>query len=386
MRRKREDTDRSPLHPRSADPLRGSRGAKGHGSKAFLALLCLLLLVGSSFAQSPAQPVRVATRLIPPFVFEEGGKLTGFSMELWQSIAGELKLSSEKVKAGDVKELLSTVKAGKADLGIAAISITAERSKEFDFSQPMFDSGLQILVRAQPGGTGVLSAALGFIFSSAVLPFVAATLIFILVPAHIVWWSERRHPRGMIESQSYVPGIFEACWWAASTLATQADQMPRSALGRAVAVLWMFTAVVFVAYFTANVTATMTVQQLQGDINGPEDLPGKQIATTTGSTSAQYLHQQGAQVLEFPKIKEAYDALLKAQADAVVFDTPVLLYYAAHEGKGKASVVGPIFRKESYGIVFPQNSRYRKPVDNALLTLKENGTYQRLYDKWFSGR
>ena len=142
MWRKREDTDRSPLRPRSADPLRGSRGAKGHGSKAFLALLCLLLLVGSSFAQSPAQPVRVATRLIPPFVFEEGVKLTGFSMELWQSIAAELKLNSAMAKAGDVKELLATVKSGRADLGIAAISITAERSKEFDFSQPMFDAGL----------------------------------------------------------------------------------------------------------------------------------------------------------------------------------------------------------------------------------------------------
>ena len=356
----------------------------GRGSKTVLVSLWVLLLVGSSYAQTPAKHVRVATRLVPPFVFEESGKLTGFSIELWQSIAEELKLSSEMVRAGDVKELLSTVRTGKADLGIAAISITAERSTAFDFSQPMFDSGMQILVRAQPGGSSVLSAALGFIFSSAVLPFVAATLIFILVPAHIVWWSERRHPRGMIESRSYFPGIFEACWWAASTLATQADQMPRSALGRAVAVLWMFTAVVFVAYFTANVTATMTVQQLQGDINGPEDLPGKQVATTTGSTSAQYLRQGAAQVLEFPKIEEAYDALLKAQADAVVFDAPVLLYYAAHGGKGKASVVGPIFRKESYGVVFPQNSPYRKPVDNALLTLKENGTYQRLYDKWFA--
>ncbi len=77
---------------------------------------------------------------------------------------------------------------------------------------------------------------------------------------------------------------------------------------------------------------------------------------------------------------------MKGQADAVVFDSPVLLYYAAHEGKGKVNLVGPVFRKESYGIIFPQNSPYRRHVDNALLTLKENGTYQRLYDKWFAGK
>ena len=135
-------------------------------------------------------------------------------------------------------------------------------------------------------------------------------------------------------------------------------------------------------------TSSLTVQQLQGDINGPEDLPGKQVATTTGSTSAAYLRQQNIQPLEFERIEQTYDALLKGPADAVVFDSPVLLFYAAREGKGKVNVVGTVFRKESYGIVFPQNSPYRRQVNAALLTLKENGTYQKLYDRWFgsSGR
>jgi polar amino acid transport system substrate-binding protein len=350
---------------------------------SLFSLLLLLLFAVSSHAQNPAKPLRVATRAIPPFVFEENGKLAGFSIDLWQNISEAMKVRSEMAAYPTVAELLAAVKSGKADLGIAAISITAERSREFDFSQPMFDSGLQILVRDQPGGNSSVRQTLMLLFSSAVLPFLGAALLLILIPAHLVWWSERRHPRGMIESRSYFPGIFEACWWSASTLATQADQMPRSALGRAIAVLWMFTAVLFVAYFTATVTSSLTVQQLQGDINGPEDLPGKQVATTTGSTSAAYLRQQNVQPLEFPRIEQAYEALLKGQADAVVFDAPVLLFYAAREGKGKVNVVGTVFKKESYGIVFPQNSSYRRQVNAALLTLKENGTYQKLYDKWF---
>lgn len=71
---------------------------------------------------------------------------------------------------------------------------------------------------------------------------------------------------------------------------------------------------------------------------------------------------------------------------AVVYDAPVLHYYASHEGKGKVQVVGSVFRKENYGIAFPANSRHRKPVNEVLLKLKENGTYDRLYDKWFGGR
>jgi polar amino acid transport system substrate-binding protein len=351
-------------------------------ARAVLAIV--LFFPASSFAQTAARPLRVATRAIPPFVFEENGKLAGFSVDLWQNIAEELKVRSDMAAHPTVADLLATIKSGQADLGIAAISITAERSREFDFSQPMFDSGLQILVRDQPGGGSSMRQMLSLLFSSAALPFVGLTLLFILVPAHIIWFSERRHPRGMIESRSYFSGICEACWWAASTLATQADQMPRSLLGRMIAVLWMFSAVLFVAYFTATVTSSLTVQQLQGDINGPEDLPGKSVATTTGSTSAAYLRQQNVEPQEFPRIEQAYEALLKGQADAVVFDAPVLLFYAARAGKGKVNVVGTVFRKESYGIAFPQNSPYRRQVDAALLTLKENGVYQKLYDKWFA--
>ena len=63
----------------------------------------------------------------------------------------------------------------------------------------------------------------------------------------------------------------------------------------------------------------------------------------------------------------------------------VLLYFASHEGKGKVQVVGPIFRKENYGIVFPDKSPLRKRVNEALLKLSENGTYDQLYKKWFGG-
>jgi polar amino acid transport system substrate-binding protein len=84
-------------------------------------------------------------------------------------------------------------------------------------------------------------------------------------------------------------------------------------------------------------------------------------------------------------MEQAYQALQARSVDAVVYDAPVLLYYAAHEGKGRVQTAGTLFRRENYGIVFPSNSRYRKPVNEALLKLKENGIYDRLYAKWFGG-
>ncbi|MGH7772051.1 MAG: transporter substrate-binding domain-containing protein [Candidatus Binatia bacterium] len=348
-------------------------------------ILLLLLIAATAEAQEPQEKVRVATRLVKPFVFEEKGKLVGFSIDLWQHIGSQIGVQSEFLVKPTVADLLTAVQSHEAELGIAAVSITAEREKKLDFSFPMFDAGLQILVLSHPNDSGILSNIVSGVFSYSFLPLIGIILLLILIPAHIVWVFERSYKAGLIATPSYLPGIFKACWWAAATLATQAEEMPKSALGRIVAVIWMFTSVVFVAYFTATVTSSLTVQQLRGDIKGHEDLPGKRVASISGSTSAEYLRQQNVQVMELKQIEDAYQALLQGQADAVVYDAPVLLYYAAREGKGKVQVAGSIFRKESYGIVFPDNSPYRKRVNEALLTLRENGTYQELYKKWFGG-
>lgn len=349
------------------------------------ALTSLAFAHNTAAGQSKEATLRVATREVRPFVFQEKGRLTGFSVELWQEIAKQMDVKSDFVLKPTVKELLDSVTSHEAALGIAAISITAERELKWDFSQPMFDSGLQILVPAQGSQGSVVGVLLANVFSTAVLPVLVMVLLIILIPAHLVWFFERRHSTGMLTQQNYFPGIFEACWWAASTLATQADQMPRAAFARVIAVIWMFASVVFIAYFTAAVTSSLTVQQLRGEINGPEDLPGKRVASVQGSTSVEYLRQHNVDPMEYAKVEEAFEALQQGQVDAVVYDAPVLLYYASHQGKNKFQTAGTIFRKENYGIAFPSNSPYRKPVNEALLKLKENGTYDQLYQKWFGG-
>jgi polar amino acid transport system substrate-binding protein len=175
---------------------------------------------------------------------------------------------------------------------------------------------------------------------------------------------------------------FRVCREAYGQRIARERKCHEAALGIA-AVFWMFSSVVFIAYFTAAVTSNLTLQQLRGDINGPEDLPGKTVASVRGSTSVEYLRQHNADVIEFPGVEDAYQALQQSQVSAVVYDAPVLLCFAAYEGKGNVQTVGAIFRKENYGIVFPDKSPLRKRVNEALLKLREKGTYDQLYTKWF---
>lgn len=46
-------------------------------------------------------------------------------------------------------------------------------------------------------------------------------------------------------------------------------------------------------------------------------------------------------------------------------------------------MVGPEFDTAPLAIMFQLDSPLRRKVDGALVTLRENGTYQRLFDKWF---
>jgi len=361
-----------------------------------LALLIGLQIIGLLLIALPVQSqtnlpqtsgvsgstLRVATRVIPPFVMQQGTNLSGFSIDLWRNLATEVGVKSNFEVYENVKQLLAAVDANKVDLGIAAISITAKREEKFDFSYPIFSGGLQIMV-LNPRLSGTATNPLKSILTSTLPQLLGWALLMIAIVAHIVWLFERHH-EGAIISKRYFPGIFEAAWWAASTLATQADQMPKGLMARVLALLWMFTSVVFIAYFTAAFTTALTVQQLQGDIKGISDLAGRTVATTTGSTASEFLRQHRIKLLEFPTIDSVYEVLLNHQADAVVFDSGVLSYYATHDGKNKVQLVGDILEPESYGIVFPSNSPLRKEINVALLKLKENGTYQTLYDQFFS--
>ena len=80
--------------------------------------ICALLLSAvapMALAEVPPRTVRVATRVIPPMVIDDRGRLTGFSVDLWNGIAAKLKLTTEYKIAPDVGALLEDVRPGQAD-------------------------------------------------------------------------------------------------------------------------------------------------------------------------------------------------------------------------------------------------------------------------------
>jgi len=327
------------------------------------------------------RPVRVATKPLEPFVIKQNDRWAGFSIDLWDKIAQQLGWKYEWVEVKTVTDQLAAVQNGSVDAAMAGISITPEREAKVDFSHPYFNAGLQIMVPA--GGDRSLPGMVGAIITPALLQLLGIGLLVTLVMSHLIWLIERGvNPEF---PQSYFPGVLEGLWYTIGSMGGNfMDDRPVTVMRKLVQIVWVVIGIILIAQFTASITSALTVEKLGSSISGPADLPGKSVVTVRGSTAAKYLEAQHIAYLPVEKIDDAYDLLAKGNAQAIVYDAPVLLYYAATNGKGQVQMTGSIFKEETYGIALPVGSSLRKPINEALLKLKQDGTYEELYDKWFS--
>jgi hypothetical protein len=95
-------------------------------------------------AHAAERAVTVATYDVEPFVITEGNVKYGFTIDLLDEIAKRAGWRYTYVDSGNVPGLLRAVQEGRADLGASNISITAERERTFDFSQPIIAAGLPL--------------------------------------------------------------------------------------------------------------------------------------------------------------------------------------------------------------------------------------------------
>jgi polar amino acid transport system substrate-binding protein len=350
-------------------------------------LAVILAGMACLFAGPPARAqteLKVATFVLPPYVMLEKGRLEGFAIDLWDEVAQRLQIRSDFQVMPNVAAMLAQVHDDKADIGVSGIFITANRSRSVDFTVSVLNTGMMVMVR-DPGavpGRVTFRALLRLWLSTTTLGWLVAGLVLILVPAHIIWWLERRREGGHF-TRSYLRGIGQALYWSASALVMQTQSGPRRPAARAVGVVWMFVGLVYVSLYTALLAANLTVEKMRGAIEGPDDLVGKRVATLRDTTSDQYLRSRDITPMAFDDTSAMFNALLSGKADAILFSAPTLQYFAVTAGAGKVKLVGRQVHKLDLAFALPIDSAWRRKIDNVLLVLRDDGTYERIYRKWF---
>ena len=249
--------------------------------KVFILLMAMVMVVmmagcggGEKKAAQAPKVLKVGTEpTFAPFEFQKEGskEFDGFDMDLIRAIGKQLNMKVEILNMG-FDALIPAINAGNIDLAIAGMSITPDRQKAVDMSDPYYVSGLVVVV-------GKDNAA----------------------------------------------------------------------------------------------------------VKSVNDLGNKGIAVQIGTTGAERAAKvPGAKVKNFNTNAEVFLELKNKGVDAVIIDKPVAEYFlATGGGKDFAKIVGDTMEAESYGISLKKNSPLTKEINKALLDLKKNGEYDKLYAKWF---
>lgn len=207
-----------------------------------------------------------------PFCYpDDNNEYTGFDIDMIKALSAKLGFEYE-LSPMDFTALLMSVQTNKLDIGAAGITITDERKKVMDFSDPYYDAGLLVMVNKD-----------------------------------------------------------------------------NTAIG------------------------------------GIEDLAGKNVALKEGTSSVDYVTKNipDAEIVTFPNIEDAYLEIERGKVDAVVYDTPNILFYLNQSPNSNCKVVGGNFDACQYGYVFQKDSEYTSMINAALKEFEADGTYDRIYGTWF---
>jgi ABC-type amino acid transport substrate-binding protein len=342
------------------------------GRIAWSALLAAAFLVHAAPAgagqpaSTPPRKLVVGTKESPPFSIKaDDGTWTGLSVELWRQIAARLELSYE-IKEYDLEALLAAVGQGQVDVAVGAITINAARERLMDFSHPIYSTGLSIAV-LRHGGGGIAASARGLL-SWNLAGWLGALLLLLAAVGALMWLSERRQNSAQF-ARPPARGIAAGFWWSAVTMTTvgYGDKAPVTVVGRILALFWMFAAIILFSFFTASITSSLTLQRLESTIKGPGDLADARVTTIPGSTSASYLEARSISYRDAPTVLDGLRAVVHGDADAMVYDAPIL-QYSAKRSLGDAVMVLPeVFHRQDYGFAVPEASSLRESINRALL-------------------
>lgn len=321
------------------------------------------LLPSSSF---PDRELVVGTKEAPPFAMKAAdGSWTGISIDLWRDLAERLGVKFHLVEERSVQALIDATSNGRYDLSIAAITITAERERSLDFSQPFYETGLGIAVSTDSISVWneILQTMTSFGFMQAALALISISLAV----GALIWLFEHRHNDDF--GGGAAKGLGASIWWSAEamTQASTGHRGPKTLAGRILAIVWMVVSIITIAVFTASVTSTLTTRQMRGTVNGIEDLRTARVGAVAGSATTGFLDRERIRHQDFSNVQDGFKALVAGKIDAFVYDKPLLSWTAEQQFYSSVRVLDAVFDPQNYGIAMPTRSEYREAIDVGIL-------------------
>nr|XP_055076650.1 glutamate receptor ionotropic, NMDA 2D isoform X2 [Misgurnus anguillicaudatus] len=336
-------------------------------------------------------------------VLKRLAKIVGFTYDLYLVTNGRHGKNIDGEWNGMVGEVVSR----RADMAIGSLTINEERSEVVEFSVPFVETGISVMV-SRSNGTVSPSAFLEP-YSPAV--WVMMFVMCLSVVAVTVFIFEFFSPVGYnrsLQSGKKVGGskftIGKSIWllWALVFNNSVPVENPRGTTSKIMVLVWAFFAVIFLASYTANLAAFMIQEEYIDTVSGLSDkkfqqptdqYPPLRFGTVPNGSTEENIRSNYPNMHQYMVrhnqrgVEEAIDNLKTGKLDAFIYDAAVLNYMARKDEGCKVMTIGSgkVFATTGYGIALHKNSRWKRPLDLALLQLVGDDEIDMLERLWLSG-
>jgi polar amino acid transport system substrate-binding protein len=344
-------------------------------------LLATPMVAGAQDAPEPPTRLRVGVTGEAPFVVNDGTELSGISVEVWRDIAAGAALESDFVPIRDVPAGLEAVAHGDVDVLVGPISITAERAERVRFTQPYFHSTLGIV--APPGAGGASNRIAPFLTRAFAFGVAGLFGVLFLVGA-LVWAVERKKNPSQFPAAP-VRGIGNGVWFALVTMTTvgYGDRAPVTLPGRIITGAWMIIAVVSASSLTAGIATALTLSRVDPiDLDSADKLAHRAVLAMPGTPGFAFAQRMRARVLETPSVDDGAARVAAGDAEAFVFDRPMLLHHLRLHPELDLVLARASYLPQGYGFALPLQTQHLHRLNVALLRSAESGRTQRITESW----
>ncbi len=337
-----------------------------------ITLLCLLCFT-SLKANVANDTLTVAYTRAAPFIITNNSQPEGISIWLWEHIAANLELEYKLVEM-PFGAILKGLEAGTIDMSINPLTVTSERSKKMNFTYPFYASNSTVAIKK----TTTVQQFFRFMNTFLSINFLSGFIgwIFIIFFFGVIAWFFERNKN----PEHFRPGwegIWDGLWWSVVTMTTvgYGDKSPKSTGGKMVALIWMFSGLLFISGLTASVASSLTVNQLSWNNNSITDFKSRTSGTIKSTGTENYLRRHFFKdIIPFNGLTEGLDALKNNKVEAFLYDEPILKYRLANEATYQSLEVLPIkFDLQFYAFAFAdQHEDLNKVVSQKILEYTES--------------
>ena len=380
--------------------------------KKFYLLLMSLFLVNvtltpiSSKAQSPTQTSNIEENqpfageklrvgitgeapavILPQDTSNQNKRLTGISIDIWDELATSLNLDYELIYNDSVIQTLKKLANQEIDIVIGGITVTEKNIRRFDFTQPVHEDKISVLVPLQsPTLWTIIKPFFGWAFLSSII--LIGLCLFVV--GNLLWLAEHNKNSEQFPKH-YLKGVREGVWCALTTFSTvgYGDRYPVTNFGRFVAGSWMLISLVAVTTLTAGIATTLALAfsaQTYRNLQSPSDLKGVRLVTISGSKAVEWGQYYQGRIVEVDSLSEGIRKLESNQVDGVIYSRLALEYYLYQNPQLPYGVVDFDIGTQNYSIALTQDNPLTEKLNEQIVSIDMQLRFQEFKETWFKSQ